>query len=75
MWILGLAVALDAFVLALFVTGPNTGGPLVTSVPRLMWLVPAFGIALNLVGLVWMGRVAWSIRDPERHRAHWRSTR
>ena len=71
--ILFVAIALDAFVIALFVTAPNTMGPLVSSPPPDIWLVPGVGIAMNVAGLAFMIRVLWTIRDAERRPSSWRS--
>ena len=74
------AIALDAFVVFLFVAqpatmgGPNTSGPMFIPVEppsRLVWLVPAFGILLNVVGLAWMVRILRA--DPEGGPSAWRA--
>ena len=67
------AILLDALAVLLFASAPNMIGPMMSEPPRFMWLIPAFGIALNLVGLAWMIRIVRA--DPERHPSFWRSKR
>jgi hypothetical protein len=68
------AVAIDALVVLLFLAAPNTIGPLQSGPPSpLLWLVPAIGIALNVVGLGLMIRIYRA--DPEAHRSWLRSNR
>ena len=68
------AILLDALPVLLFASAPNTmGGGWFPEPPRFMWLIPAFGIALNLVGLAWMIRIVRA--DPEGHHSFWRSKR
>jgi len=72
--ILAGALALDAVLLLLLASAPNTiGGGWFPEPPRFVWLIPAFGIGLHLVGLAWMIRIIRA--DPERHRSFWRSRR
>ncbi|HEX2754464.1 MAG TPA: hypothetical protein VHM48_03315 [Candidatus Limnocylindrales bacterium] len=52
------AFALDLIPAFLFVSAPNFIGPMSAEPPsRLVWLIPAVGIALNLAGLAWMVRL------------------
>ena len=73
--ILAAALVLDALVVLLFASAPSTmgGGGWFREPPRFVWLIPAFGIALNLAGLAWMIRIVRA--DPERHASFWRSKR
>lgn len=67
------AVALDVLLVLLVLSAPNTIGPMSDEPPRRVWLIAAFGIALNLAGLVWMIRIVRA--DPESHPSWWRSNR
>ena len=67
------AILLDALPVLLCASAPNMIGPMSSEPPRFMWLIPAFGIALNLAGLAWMIRIIRS--DPEGHPSFWRSKR
>ena len=70
---LSAAVAIDACVALLFVAPPNDIGPMLSEPAwPLGWLIPAIGIALNLVGLALMIRIYRA--DPEGHRSWWRSS-
>ena len=66
------AVGLDALIALLFLAAPNTIGPLGAPSP-LVSTVSAFGIALNVAGLVWMVRIYRT--NPEGDRSPWRSSR
>jgi len=63
-------LAIDAFVALLFVAQPNYMRPLSGPPSTVWWLIPAIGIALNLVGLGLMIRIYRA--DPEAHRSWWR---
>jgi hypothetical protein len=67
------AVALDVLLVLLLMSAPNTMGPMLDHPPRHMWLIPAFGVALNLAGLAWMIRIIRA--DPEAHPSSWRALR
>ena len=67
------AIALDVLLVLLLMSAPNTMGPMFDHPPRHVWLIPAFGVALNLAGLAWMIRFIRA--DPEAHPADWRSGR
>jgi hypothetical protein len=68
------AIALDAFVVFLFVAAPTNIGPLLLEPPsRLVWLVPAVGILMNITGLAWMVRILRA--DPEGGPSAWRAIR
>ena len=72
--ILYVAIALDVLLaLLVYVWAPNTMGPMFSAPPRHMWLIPAFGIALNLAGLAWMIRIVRA--DPEAGSSSWRAFR
>jgi hypothetical protein len=68
---LGAAVASDVLVVLLFLAAPNTMRPMYSSPPSsLVWLLPAIGLIMNLVGLGSMIRIYPA--DPEGHRSWWR---
>jgi hypothetical protein len=73
--ILAGTIALDAVVVLLVASAPNTmgGGVWFPEPPRFGWLIPAFGLALHLAGLAWMIRIVRA--DPERHPSFFRSSR
>jgi hypothetical protein len=72
--ILFIAIAMDAFVCFLFVSAPGSIGPPLTEPPsQVILVVPAIGIALNLIGLGWMVRIYRA--DPDAQQSSWRSTR
>jgi Flp pilus assembly protein TadB len=72
--ILFVAIALDILLVLLFVSQPNYMSPMSSEPPsRLVLLIPAFGIALNLAGLAWMIRIVRA--DPEAGASSWRAFR
>jgi hypothetical protein len=71
--ILFTAIALDLFVVLVFVSQPSTMGGPFGPPPLTAYVVPAFGILLNLIGLAWMVRIIRA--DPEGGRTSWRAFR
>jgi hypothetical protein len=71
--ILFTAIALDAFVVLLFAAQPTTMGGPFGPPPLTAYVVPAFGVLLNVVGLAWMVRIVRA--DPEAGPTGWRATR
>jgi hypothetical protein len=71
---LQVTIVVDAFIAFLFIAGPRSIGAMQFGPPSMLeWLVPVVGVALNLVGLVWMVRIYRA--DPEAHSSFWRSHR
>jgi hypothetical protein len=68
---LQVAIVIDALVAFLFIAGPQSIGAIQFGPPSILeWLVPVVGVALNLIGLVWMVRIYRA--DPEAHPSFWR---
>jgi hypothetical protein len=73
------AIAIDAFMVLLFIAVPHPSGPFTEPPPLLgaivpIWIiVPAIGIAANILGLAWMVRIYRA--DPESHPPSFRATR
>ena len=68
------AVGIDLLVVLLYLASPNYIGPLpVDPPPLVVWLIPAIGIAWNLLGLGLMIRIYRA--DPEAHPSSFRATR
>ena len=66
-----LLVGLEAF---LFIAQPNYIGPMTMEPPPMLtWLIPAIGVAVQVIGLAWMIRIYRA--DPEGHRSWWRFDR
>ena len=72
---LAIAIGLDSFVVLLFLNWPHTSGPMYAEPPDrlVMWLIPAVGVVVNVIGLAWMIRIYRS--DPEAHPSFWRFRR
>ena len=71
--ILVTALALDAFVVFTFVAAPSTMGGSMFPPPPVVWIVPAIGILINIIGLAWMVRILRT--DPEGGPSAWRAIR
>ena len=72
--LLGIAIGLDALVVLLFLTAPHYSRPMMAEAPSvLLGLIPAVGVAANVVGLLWMIRIYRA--DPEAHPSAWRFRR
>jgi hypothetical protein len=68
---LQVALTLDALLVFLLIAAPNViGGAPIGPPSNLEWLVPVVGVAMNIVGLVWMVRIYRS--EPEAHPSYWR---
>jgi hypothetical protein len=70
---LAAAIGPPAVIGALFLLAPDTSGPMFRSPPDPLFAssIIALGIALYLIGLVWMLRIYRA--DPEAHPSSWRS--
>jgi hypothetical protein len=73
--IFALAVGLDALAAFLFLAAPSGTGPMFDAPPAfpVRPILAAAGVALNVLGLVWMARIVRA--DPEAHRSWWRAAR
>ena len=71
--IIAVAIGLDAFVALLLINAPRGMGGGFGPPSIVEWLIPAAGVALNVIGLAWMIRIYRS--DPEAHPSFWRFRR